>query len=57
VINTNSTPAALVAAAAAERGLLISVLGPFMLRAVTHLDVTLADCESAGQLVGKLLSG
>jgi hypothetical protein len=24
---------------------------------VTHLDVTVADCESAGQLLGKLLSG
>jgi threonine aldolase len=55
VINTGATPAAPIAAAAAERGVLISPLGPFMIRAVTHLDVTVEDCESAGQLVGKLL--
>jgi hypothetical protein len=36
---------------------LISALSPFMIRAVTHLDVTVEDCESAGQLIGKLLSG
>jgi threonine aldolase len=57
VINTGSTPAAPIATAAAERGVLVSALGPFMIRAVTHLDVTVEDCESAGQLVGKLLSG
>jgi threonine aldolase len=56
VINTGTTPAAPVAAAAAERGVLVSALGPFMIRAVTHLDVTADDCEWAGQLVGKLLS-
>jgi threonine aldolase len=57
VINTGSTPAAPIATAAAERGVLVSALGPFMIRAVTHLDVTVEDCESAGQLVGKLLAG
>ena len=57
VINTGSTPAAHIATAAAERGVLVSALGPFLIRAVTHLDVTVEDCESAGQLVGKLLSG
>ena len=56
VINTGTTPAAAVAAAAAERGVLVSALGPFMIRAVTHLDVKADDCEWAGQLVGKLLS-
>lgn len=57
VINTGSAPAAPIATAAAERGVLVSALGPFLIRAVTHLDVTVEDCESAGQLVGKLLSG
>jgi threonine aldolase len=57
VINTGNTPAAPIAAAAAERGVRISALGPYMIRVVTHLDVTVADCESAGQLLGKLLSG
>ena len=56
VIHTGTAPAAAVAAAAAERGVLVSALGPFMIRAVTHLDVTADDCEWAGQLVGKLLS-
>jgi threonine aldolase len=57
VINTGNTPAAAIAAAAAERGVRVSALGPYMIRAVTHLDVTVAECESAGQLLGKLLSG
>jgi threonine aldolase len=57
VIDTGATAAAPIAAAAAERGVQVSALGPFMIRAVTHLDVTADDCESAGQLLGKLLSG
>ena len=57
VINTGNTLAAPIAAAAAERGVRISALGPYLIRVVTHLDVTVADCESAGQLLGKLLSG
>ncbi len=57
VIDTGNTRAAPIAGAAAERGVQISVLGPYMIRVVTHLDVTVADCESAGQLLGKLLSG
>jgi threonine aldolase len=56
VIETGTTPAAPIAAAAAERGVRVSALGPFMIRAVTHLDVTADDCESAGQLIGKLLA-
>jgi len=57
LINTGTTPAAPIAAAATERGVRISALGPFMIRAVTHLDVTAEDGVAAGQLVGKLLSG
>ena len=57
VIDTGATAAAPLAAAAAERGVQVSALGPFMIRAVTHLDVTADDCELAGQLVGKLLAG
>jgi threonine aldolase len=57
VIDTGTTPARPIAAAAAERGVQVSPLGPFMIRAVTHLDVTVDDCDWAGQLVGKLLSG
>src|SRR4029450_362685 len=53
VIDTGRIPAAPIAAAAAERGGEVSALGPFMIRAVTHLDVTADDCEWAGPLVGK----
>ena len=56
VIDTGTTLAAPLAAAAAERGVRVSALGPFMIRAVTHLDVTADDCRWAGQLVGKLLA-
>jgi threonine aldolase len=56
VLDTGTTPAAPAAAAAAERGVQVSALGPFMIRAVTHLDVAIEDCEWAGQLVGKLLA-
>jgi threonine aldolase len=57
VINTGVIRAAPIAAAAADGGVQVSALGPFMIRAVTHLDVTADDCGSAGQLVGKLLAG
>jgi threonine aldolase len=57
VLDTDTVPAAVIAAAAAERGVQVAALGPFMIRAVTHLDVSAEDCESAGQLIGKLLAG
>jgi threonine aldolase len=57
VINTGAVPAASVAAAAAQGGVHVSALGPFMIRVVTHLDVTAEDCEAAGRLIGKLLTG
>jgi threonine aldolase len=52
VLNTGATPAASVAAAAAERGVLVSALGSNMLRGVTHLDVSVVDCARAGEVVG-----
>jgi threonine aldolase len=57
VIDTGTVPAAPIAALAAEREVQVSALGQFMIRAVTHLDVSAEDCESAGQLIGKLLAG
>jgi threonine aldolase len=56
VIDTGTIPAAPIAAGAAERGVRVAALGPFMIRAVTHLDVTSDDCALAGQLLGKLLA-
>jgi hypothetical protein len=34
----------------------VSALGPRMVRAVTHLDVTAADGKEAGAVVGDVLS-
>jgi threonine aldolase len=56
VLDTGSRPAAAVAAAAQERSVRVSPLGPRMIRAVTHLDVTPAQCVTAGALLGELLS-
>ena len=55
VLNSGATPAGAIAAAAAERGVLVSALGSTALRAVTHLDVTVADCARAGEIVGDLM--
>lgn len=53
LIPTAAAPA--VAARLKEQGLLISVLGPNALRAVTHLDVTDEQCRAAGELIGTAL--
>jgi threonine aldolase len=57
VLNTGATPAPSVAAAAAKRGVLVSALGSSTLRGVTHLDVSVADCARAGEVVGDMLRG
>ncbi|HHT13998.1 MAG TPA: low specificity L-threonine aldolase [Propionibacterium sp.] len=46
-----------VAARLRDEGVLISVLGPTALRAVTHLDVTAEQCEEAGRLIGQAIGG
>jgi threonine aldolase len=56
VLDTGAVPAATVARQAAEQGVVVSALGPRMLRAVTHLDVTTADGKEAGAVVGDLLA-
>jgi threonine aldolase len=56
VLDTGELAAGPIAAAAAEQGVRLSALGPHMLRAVTHLDVTLEDCARAGDVVGRLIS-
>jgi len=53
LIPTAQAPA--VAAELREAGVLISVLGPTALRAVTHLDVTAEQCTSAGALIASRL--
>jgi threonine aldolase len=47
--------AAPVVARAKERGVLISALGPRLLRAVTHRDVSRAQCERAADLLAAAL--
>jgi len=47
--------AALVAAAARERGVLLNATGPHTLRAVTHLDVTLADVRRAAERLAEAI--
>jgi len=44
-----------LAAAAAEQGVLVSVVGPQRIRLVTHLDIDDAGIDRAGQVVGSLL--
>jgi threonine aldolase len=56
VLRTGTAPAAPIAAAAADRGVLVSALGPHMIRAVTHLDVTAEQCREAGALLGELIA-
>ena len=56
VLSTGERPAAPVAAAAAEQGVLASALGPHMVRVVTHLDVTPQQCVAAGTVLGRLLA-
>lgn len=55
VVDTGSRPAGEVVAAAGRAGVLLSGVGPRAVRAVTHLDVTLDDCATAGRIVGELL--
>jgi threonine aldolase len=56
VLDAGIQPAAPIAAAAAEQGILLSAVGPHALRAVTHLDVTVEDCAKAGAAVGDVLA-
>ena len=46
-----------LAAQARERGVLVNAFGPRTLRAVTHLDVTRAQCERAAAVLVELLAG
>jgi threonine aldolase len=55
VLGTGELSATTVAAAAEESGVRVSALGPRMIRAVAHLDVTTAECATAGAVVGSLL--
>ncbi|MDR1449076.1 MAG: aminotransferase class I/II-fold pyridoxal phosphate-dependent enzyme [Propionibacteriaceae bacterium] len=55
ILGTGGLDAVATAAAAAAEGVRLSVLGPRQLRAVTHLGVDAAQCQTAGRLLGRLL--
>ena len=56
VLRTGERPAAEVVAEAATRGIAISAVGGHLVRAVTHLDVSLDECRQAGGMLGELLA-
>jgi len=49
--------AAALCATLKERGVLAAPVGPRVIRFVTHLDVSRADCESAVGMIEEVLSG
>lgn len=55
VVATGERPAGEVVAAAAAKGVALSAVGAHLVRAVTHLDVTLDECREAGQVLGEIL--
>ncbi len=56
VLNTADVSAGAIGAEAAARGVLISAVGAHVVRAVTHLDVTVDQCHDAGEIIGGLLA-
>lgn len=57
VLDTGALPAADVAAKAAGAGVAVSALGPHMVRAVTHQEVSIEDATTAGRILGEVLAG
>jgi threonine aldolase len=54
---TVAVDAPTLTARARERGVLLNAFGPRTVRAVTHLDVTAAQCAQAAQVLAALLNG
>lgn len=54
---TLAIDAATLSVRARERGVLVNAFGPRTVRAVTHLDVTRAQCERAASVLVELLGG
>ncbi len=55
-LRAGAPDAATVVARAAERGVLVMAFGPRTVRAVTHLDVTRADCERAAEALAEAVT-
>ena len=56
-LGPDAPDAAAVIAAARARGVLVVAFGPRTIRAVTHLDVTRAECEQAAGVLEEVISG
>jgi threonine aldolase len=56
-LTTEAPDAATIVNRARERGVLIFAFGPRKIRAVTHLDVTRAQCERAAEILGAVVEG
>jgi threonine aldolase len=57
VVNSGDRTAAEIVDKAKASGVLLSSVGATAVRAVTHLDVTVAEAETAGEIVGEILAG
>jgi threonine aldolase len=55
-LDTGKVPATQVVAAAAAEGVRVGTVGTRTVRAVTHLDVTLAQARAAGEVLGDVLA-
>jgi threonine aldolase len=55
-LRAGAPDAATVVARAAERDVLVMAFGPRTVRAVTHLDVSRADCERAGEVLAEAVA-
>lgn len=56
VVATGTRPAVEVVALARERGVALSAVGARVVRAVTHLDVSVDECARAGDVLGATLA-
>ena len=56
VLSTGTHPAGEVIDAAKDAGVIVSGVGPHTVRAVTHMDVTIDQCQKAGVVLGGILA-
>ena len=57
MLGAKAPAAEVVVARARQRGVLIFGIGGRAIRAVTHLDVSRAQCESAGEILAEVIDG
>ena len=55
-LDTGTVPATEVVASAAAQGVRVGTVGMRTVRAVTHLDVTLEEAQTAGEVLGDVLA-